>query len=224
MRPTIAIRTRAAKDRFGTDNVPPRGTELMRAIWAGEDAGLPVWRVPTGPETYVTVPRLTVLASADRTVSPAESLIMRRIRETGRCEIDGDLLRLLAGRPPVRANVEWALVRASRTPQQAVMIGASMLGNPVLRRLASAVLRDICALSDAAVAENLGYAGTDAERQGRRDAADGRKLWGSIPAWPWWEASDGPLPRDWWQQDTIVQNWLLWQQAQGNGQQAQSAA
>ena len=193
---------------------PPPGRELVEAVHRGEDAGLPVWIVPTTPTLYLMAPRLLAVPSKRGPLSPGRVSFERefaRRAATGRCVFDPELLALRDGRP--RNLSPLALHTISAPPLESLAVGARARGEstPRLRWLAAAILRDLGGLAQEELAVELRHTGNGAARAARRDVVRGRALWREIPgAWPWWTAPDA-IPGEWWREPQIIAAWRVWQ-------------
>lgn len=91
-----------------------------------------------------------------------------------------------------------------------------------LARLTAAAYRDIGGNRIVDIAEHLDYGGNQSSqvRAVRRDVADGRRLWVSAGAWPWWAIArgtrncslDGRLPAKWWEIQEVGDALAAWAQ------------
>jgi putative transcriptional regulator len=222
------------KDIFGADCVlPPPGAELAAAIHEGEEAALPVWRVPVAGG-YLTVPRLDVLPVERRgrfAMRPVGEVAFHREVKArgGRIALDSGVVALLGGRPllpPRKLPPQVLHALSAATPRESTAVGGRALAeSPTpLRRLTAAILRDLGGLADdEQLAQELGHKASageagraadrgrlSADRQARRDIADGRAVWREIPgAWPWWVLPEG-LPRRWWREPAVIAAWATW--------------
>lgn len=68
---------------------------------------------------------------------------------------------------------------------------------PQLKYMHAAIRRDIGGEKFDAIALALGYTEKSSDRSAQRAVREGRKLWRSLPAWPWCCFEHGRPPRDW---------------------------